>query len=154
VLLLERDLSQPDRIVGELLQPGGYMQLKKLGLAHCVQEIDAQEVRRRQAPSATRLQPPRSPRAHSPVARRRAPRRRPPAPQVYGYALFKDRREAVVAYPMEGLAKDVAGRSFHHGRFVQRMRHAAATCANVTAREGFVKRLVNGGPPLPPAYRL
>jgi hypothetical protein len=45
VLLLERDLSQPDRIVGELLQPGGYLQLKKLGLSHCVQEIDAQEVR-------------------------------------------------------------------------------------------------------------
>ena len=29
VLLLERDLSQPDRIVGELLQPGGYLALKK-----------------------------------------------------------------------------------------------------------------------------
>lgn len=29
VLLLERDLAQPDRIVGELLQPGGYLALKK-----------------------------------------------------------------------------------------------------------------------------
>lgn len=45
VLLLERDLSQPDRIVGELLQPGGYLMLKKLGLADCVNKIDAQEVR-------------------------------------------------------------------------------------------------------------
>lgn len=32
VLLLERDLSEPDRIVGELLQPGGMNALKELGL--------------------------------------------------------------------------------------------------------------------------
>ncbi len=63
---------------------------------------------------------------------------------MYGYALFKDSKEAVVAYPMEGYSKDVAGRSFHHGRFVQRMRHAAAACPNVTMREAFVKKLVNG----------
>jgi len=33
VLLLERDLSEPDRIVGELLQPGGVKMLTKLGLS-------------------------------------------------------------------------------------------------------------------------
>jgi len=44
VLLLERDLSQPDRIVGELLQPGGYLMLKKLGLAACTDGIDSQKV--------------------------------------------------------------------------------------------------------------
>ena len=43
VLLIERDLKQPDRIIGELLQPGGYLMLKKLGLAHCVEGIDAQK---------------------------------------------------------------------------------------------------------------
>lgn len=32
VLLLERDLSEPDRIVGELLQPGGVQALETLGL--------------------------------------------------------------------------------------------------------------------------
>lgn len=32
VLLLERDLSEPERIVGELLQPGGVSALEKLGL--------------------------------------------------------------------------------------------------------------------------
>lgn len=45
VLLVERDLKQPDRIIGELLQPGGYLMLKKLGLAHCCEGIDAQKVR-------------------------------------------------------------------------------------------------------------
>jgi squalene monooxygenase len=32
VLVVERDLSKPDRIVGELLQPGGVAALEKLGL--------------------------------------------------------------------------------------------------------------------------
>lgn len=41
VLVLERDLSEPDRIVGELLQPGGIEALKRLGLQHCVDDIGA-----------------------------------------------------------------------------------------------------------------
>ncbi|OMO56273.1 squalene monooxygenase [Corchorus olitorius] len=32
VKVIERDLSLPDRIVGELLQPGGYLKLMELGL--------------------------------------------------------------------------------------------------------------------------
>lgn len=32
VTVVERDLKEPDRIVGELLQPGGYKALKELGL--------------------------------------------------------------------------------------------------------------------------
>ena len=50
MLLLERDLAQPDRIVGELLQPGGYLALKRLGLAGAVLGIDAQKVRCDAAP--------------------------------------------------------------------------------------------------------
>jgi squalene monooxygenase len=30
--------------------------------------------------------------------------------------MFKEGREAKVAYPIEGMGEDVAGRSFHHGR--------------------------------------
>ncbi|RIA91581.1 squalene epoxidase-domain-containing protein [Glomus cerebriforme] len=41
VLLIERDLSEPDRIVGELLQPGGVAALAKLGLSDCLENIDA-----------------------------------------------------------------------------------------------------------------
>ncbi|KAA8545717.1 hypothetical protein F0562_020833 [Nyssa sinensis] len=44
VLVIERDLTEPDRIVGELLQPGGYLKLIELGLEDCVNEIDAQRV--------------------------------------------------------------------------------------------------------------
>eukprot|EP01025_Chloroclados_australasicus_P010239 TRINITY_DN1408_c0_g1_i1.p1 TRINITY_DN1408_c0_g1~~TRINITY_DN1408_c0_g1_i1.p1 ORF type:complete len:546 (-),score=66.46 TRINITY_DN1408_c0_g1_i1:926-2476(-) len=105
VLLLERDLNQPDRIVGELLQPGGYLMLKRMGLEDCVKDIDSIK--------------------------------------VYGYALFKDGGEAVVKYPVEGYSEDVAGRSFHHGRFVQRLRQAAKSEQSVTVRQGTVRRLIN-----------
>lgn len=43
-----------------------------------------------------------------------------------------------------GMGDDVAGRSFHHGRFVQKLRQAAAAHASVTVRQGYVRRLVNG----------
>ncbi|KAE9448418.1 hypothetical protein C3L33_19685, partial [Rhododendron williamsianum] len=89
VHVIERDLTEPDRIVGELLQPGGYLKLIELGLEDCVKEIDAQ--------------------------------------RVIGYALYKDGRDAKLPYPLENFPSDVAGRSFHNGRFIQRMRQKAAS---------------------------
>lgn len=44
VILLEKSLKQPDRIVGELLQPGGCRTLEELGLSDCLEGIDAIEV--------------------------------------------------------------------------------------------------------------
>ena len=44
VLLLERSLREPDRIVGELLQPGGCSALQQLGLGECLNDIDAVKV--------------------------------------------------------------------------------------------------------------
>ncbi|KAJ3399997.1 Squalene epoxidase, partial [Chytridiales sp. JEL 0842] len=41
VMLIERDWSEPDRIVGELLQPGGVEALEVLGLEDCLKGIDA-----------------------------------------------------------------------------------------------------------------
>lgn len=41
ICLLERSLAEPDRIVGELLQPGGLAALDALGMADCVEGIDA-----------------------------------------------------------------------------------------------------------------
>lgn len=42
VMVIERDLKEPDRIVGEFLQPGGFLALKDLGLEDAVEGIDAQ----------------------------------------------------------------------------------------------------------------
>jgi squalene monooxygenase len=41
IALLERSLAEPDRIVGELLQPGGVAALRSLGLGACLDGIDA-----------------------------------------------------------------------------------------------------------------
>ena len=64
--------------------------------------------------------------------------------QVYGYCIFKNGKEAKIAYPLEGLPKDVSGVSFHNGRFVQKLRQAAAAHQNVTVRQGIAKQLLNG----------
>ncbi|KAF9601492.1 hypothetical protein IFM89_020259 [Coptis chinensis] len=104
VLVIERDLSEPDRIVGELLQPGGYLKLIELGLQDCVEEIDAQ--------------------------------------RILGYALFKDGKDTRLSYPLEKFHSDVAGRSFHNGRFIQRMREKAASLPNVRLEQGSVKSLL------------
>ncbi|XP_012664868.1 squalene monooxygenase [Otolemur garnettii] len=44
VTLIERDLKEPDRIVGEFLQPGGFQVLQDLGLGDTVDGLDAQVV--------------------------------------------------------------------------------------------------------------
>ena len=71
-----------------------------------------------------------------------------PDVQVYGYYMFKDGNEARVAYPVDGVrslpGREVAGRSFHNGCFVQRLRQAAASCPGVTLRQATVRRLING----------
>ncbi|EEF40286.1 conserved hypothetical protein [Ricinus communis] len=93
VHVIERDLNEPDRIVGELLQPGSYLKLIELGLEDCVEKIDAQ--------------------------------------QVFGYAIFKDGKES-----------NVSGRSFHNGRFIQRMKEKAASLPNLILQQGTVTSLV------------
>jgi hypothetical protein len=45
ILLLERNLQEPDRIVGELMQLGGVIALEELGLGSCLEGIGATPVR-------------------------------------------------------------------------------------------------------------
>lgn len=72
--------------------------------------------------------------------------------QVFGYCIFKNGREAKIDYPIQGFAEGTAGRSFHNGRFVQRLRRRAASQPNVTVRQGIVKRLL--GSEFSPALAL
>lgn len=44
VLIVERDWSMPDRIVGELLQPGGLRALRSLGMVQAINHIEAYPV--------------------------------------------------------------------------------------------------------------
>uniref|UniRef100_A0A0B7BJX4 Squalene monooxygenase n=1 Tax=Arion vulgaris TaxID=1028688 RepID=A0A0B7BJX4_9EUPU len=45
VTVIERDMKEPDRVVGEILQPGGYQALVSLGLTECIDGIDAQAIK-------------------------------------------------------------------------------------------------------------
>lgn len=64
--------------------------------------------------------------------------------QVYGYCIIKDGQQAKIRYPKDGAVGEVSGRSFHNGRFVQKLRQAASQLSNVTVRQAIAKRLLNG----------
>lgn len=106
VLLLERSLEAPDRIVGELLQPGGVDALTELGLASCLDGIDATPIE--------------------------------------GYHLYWKGEEASFWFcDMDG--KKPEGRSFHHGKFVTKLREAAAAFPNVTLLEATATEILRDG---------
>ena len=44
VVIVEHDLSEPDKIIGELLQPGGVQKLKEIGFENIFESIDSPEV--------------------------------------------------------------------------------------------------------------
>ncbi|KAE8664653.1 Squalene epoxidase 2 [Hibiscus syriacus] len=104
VRVIERDLNEPNRVMGEVLMPGGYLKLIELGLQDCVDEIDAQ--------------------------------------RILGYVLYKDRKEVPINFPLQNYQSHVAGRLFHNGRFVQRLRNKAASLHNVSLEQGTVTSLI------------
>ncbi|XP_051149031.1 squalene epoxidase 3-like [Andrographis paniculata] len=44
VRVIERDLKEPNRVVGEILHPTGFMKLIELGLQDCINDIEAQQL--------------------------------------------------------------------------------------------------------------
>jgi squalene monooxygenase len=118
VILLERSLKEPDRIVGELLQPGGVEALEKLGLRQCLEDIDAVKVK--------------------------------------GYDVIYYGEEVEIPYPEDTttttttspsvlqppLKSRPEGRSFHHGRFISRLRSAALAHSNITVFETTVISII------------
>ncbi|TVY20416.1 Squalene monooxygenase [Lachnellula arida] len=136
VLLLERNLKEPDRIVGELLQPGGVAALENLGLRGCLEGIDAIPVKGYEiyyrGESITFFYPP-----------------------VCVTENVQDSREAggqnsepaVATLPEEFTAtnKRPEGRSFRHGRFVKNLRMEAAREEKVKVVEATAKELVRNG---------
>ncbi|KAF5341025.1 hypothetical protein D9611_005919 [Ephemerocybe angulata] len=99
IALLERSLAEPDRIVGELLQPGGVIALRQLGLEWTLEGIDAVPVK--------------------------------------GYCILKDGQQVHIPY-----TEGHEGRSFHHGKFVMRLREAALKAKGVDVIEATVTELI------------
>ncbi|KCV68692.1 hypothetical protein H696_04980 [Fonticula alba] len=130
VLLLERDLRDPDTFRGELLQPGGVRALQRMGLGQCIAGIDAQA-------------------CHGYVVYR---------PKVDPKS-FESQKNIVdgsdthiftqIPYPSD---KDhipntpATGYSFHHGRLVGNLRRRAAAHPNITIVEANVVDLLEDGP--------
>lgn len=115
VLLIERDLSEPNRIVGELMQPGGVQTLSHLGLLDCVEDIDA-------------------PKTSGYVVFNGAEQ------VLLDYEAIRHYNPKLQAYETE--QRKAQGTAFHHGRFVQRLRQAAMTAKGVTTVEATVQQLL------------
>ena len=107
VFLLEKSLKEPDRIVGEYLQPGGVEALERLGIGDCLEDIDAIIAKGYEMIYY-------GDRVHIPYPR-------VDAPASAGKAKRRDQRPE--------------GRSFHHGRFIQRLRGAAMRETNISLVE-------------------
>lgn len=114
VALLERDFDEPDRIVGELLQPGGVRALDKMGIVDTLENIDAVPVEGYHVFYGTRSVP-------------------IPYPQE---------KSDEAARGVISKSGKVEGRSFHHGMFVQSLRNKALNQPNVTPYEATVRDLI------------
>ncbi|KAL7752483.1 Squalene epoxidase [Sorochytrium milnesiophthora] len=130
VLLLERDLAEPDRIVGELLQPGGVLALHELGMQSAVDGIDAVDVHGyvvlHHEPSASAADGDNSGSGDD------------------GKALAQQHSACMLSYPALPSGQPARGKSFHHGRFVMGLRRACGQLSNVTIVEATVNRLLHG----------
>ncbi|KAK8617793.1 hypothetical protein V6N13_080698 [Hibiscus sabdariffa] len=64
------------------------------------------------------------------------------AQRFLGYVLYKDGNGVTVSFPLDKFPSEVAGRSFHNGRFVQKLRDKAASLHNVSLEQGTVTSLI------------
>lgn len=119
VLLLERWMHQPDRIVGELLQPGGVVALRKLGLEHCLEGIDA-------VPCI----------GYNVIYEG--------TPCAFPYPKLDDKGNVVYEKSGSGDGKRPEGKSFHHGRFIMKLREACLAHKNITVVETKATKPVRG----------
>lgn len=121
VLLLERWMHEPDRIVGELMQPGGVAALRKLGLGHTLEDIDAIPcVGYNVIYQGTEVTIPY------------------PAVDDTGRVICTNRGESAKG------AKRPEGRGFHHGRFIMQLRRACLAEKNITVIETEATKPVRG----------
>lgn len=117
VLVLERDMREPDTFRGELLQHGGIQKLKELGLDHCIEGIDGQK-------------------CYGYVVYRKG------AEQGKLDEVVIDFPKTVSS---DGIEKKCNGLSFHHGKFVTNLRKELLKAPNVTVLEATVLSLIEEG---------
>ncbi|KAI1168677.1 squalene epoxidase [Nemania serpens] len=140
VILLERWMKEPNRIVGELLQPGGYQSLQRLGLDHCVEDIDAvtsvgMDVIWYGKDMAMKYPYPNE---------GRRPLVRSPGLPADGHGNGSANGKTKHDEQDEQDASRPKGRSFHHGRFIMQLRRTCMRNSNITIFETEVVDTVKG----------
>ena len=132
VTVVERDMREPDRIVGELLQPGGYRALRKLGLEgqwrKMVSDFHFGSRPCALVPACRQSgRPDCEPRTHSLCARLPSGSVEGlDAHAVHGYVIHDIESGAEVEIPYPEVGQSIqCGRAFHHGRFIMGLRRAA-----------------------------
>jgi len=129
VTLLEKSLKEPDRIVGELLQPGGVEALKELGLLHCLDDIDSIICKGYEViyyGSGVEIP---------------YPENSVQEPNHSQESKDNDK----INRPAQTVKHRPEGRSFHHGRFIQRLREGAMRELNISVVESTVTGTVKNG---------
>ena len=124
VILLEKSLKEPERIVGELLQPGGVEALQKLGLRGCLEDIDAVRVK-----------------GYGVIFYGQMVEIPYPKNSV-GIWTPEEEANAKARASEEKVKLKPEGRSFHHGRFVRNLRARATAHKNVTVCERTVTEVI------------
>lgn len=104
VILLEKSLKAPDKMIGEYLQPGGVNALTKLGLGDCIDGIDSVS--------------------------------------TVGYSVSYNGKKVVIPYPNNSDGTLAVGRSFHHSRFITKMRAVVTSTPNITMIEAKATSLI------------
>lgn len=144
MLLLERDLSEPDRIVGELLQPGGVGALKKMGMEDVLEGIDATPVEGYCVVSGDRQ-------VGIPYPALEAMVRDPNAQRTGDADSGKSTTEkehagegsSAARWHVTSASGKKEGRSFHHGRLISSLRKKCLEQApGLNVLEGTVRDLV------------
>lgn len=157
VLLVERCMSEQDRIVGELLQPGGLRALERLGLDACAKEgtdsvvVDGYAIIRSAAEAEAGGAAAAVPEGQRGSVMLYYPESDPEnRSELFGKGV-KPAAAAAAAKGGEAGRRPCSregevprGRSFHNCRFVQRLREAAQAEPNVRVVEGTVSALLEG----------
>ncbi|KAK7745741.1 Squalene epoxidase [Diatrype stigma] len=126
VILLERWLKEPNRIVGELLQPGGLNSLKKLGLGDTVEGIDAVPVYGYDV--VWNGKDVKIPYPDMEYAIDGTPRVAAKNKGAISAAADQNKKEKDASNPPVGCC-------FHHGRFIMNLRRACLKHPNITVFE-------------------
>ncbi|KAK7981972.1 squalene monooxygenase [Apiospora saccharicola] len=140
VLLLERWMKEPDRIVGELMQPAGMASLRKLGLGHCAEGIDAAPCYGYNVINYGEEAVISFPKLDRVGAEHLAPYVLMSDATQNGHANGNGNGHANGNGSVNGKAKrDMIGRpegrAFHHGRFIAQLRKACLAHPNITVVE-------------------